>query len=377
MSSPLEPTPPAAPPPAPKPGFSMVNVLALALPLLVIIAATFGYQYWKAMRLEKESESVDFRPYLRFTLDTPAALDPAFTDADGDLVADPPPAERQIDPPVLVFATLGRDAASDAEAWKDFVAAVQRRTGKKVELRQETYNDREHLASIRHGGAHLLQLNTGAVPAAVNLGGFVPLVAAADELGRYQYEMEFIVPKDSPYHSLADLKAACVAARRSKEERPKVALGGLRSHSSFKAPLVLLWKELDLLPGRDYEFQYAGTQRATIKGVCADPPLFPIAPVANDFLGQLVARGEAPADRYRSIYKSPPYPPACIGCVHTLKKELRDALVQVFLEQKIAGSSLAKEFGQGRVKFARVDYKRDWAPVREVDAQMRELVEQK
>src|SRR5262245_46642790 len=107
MSHPLEPTPPAAPPLATKSGFSMVNVLALALPLLFVIAATLGYQYWKAMSLENESESVDFRPYLRFTLDSPATLDPSFTDADGDLIADPPPADNQIDPPVLVFATLG------------------------------------------------------------------------------------------------------------------------------------------------------------------------------------------------------------------------------------------------------------------------------
>src|SRR5262249_56522747 len=119
-------------------------------------------------------------------------------------------------------------------------------------------SDRGRRAAWGEGRVHRLQLNTGAVPAAVNAGGFVPLVAPADENGRCHYEMEFIVPRDSPYRSLDDFRAAC-AARPAPEERPKLALGDVRSHSGFKAPLVLLWKEYGLLAGRDFEYVNSGT----------------------------------------------------------------------------------------------------------------------
>src|SRR5262249_44650667 len=156
-------------------------------------------------------------------------------------------------------------------------------------------------------------------------------------------------------------------ARHAGGELPRIALGSLRSHSGFKAPLLLLWKEYGLLPGRDYEFTVAGTQTDAIKGICASPPQFPIAPVAGDYLARRGAQGAASAARSRSVYPSPPYPPACIGCVHNLKAELREAILKIFLELKIPGSSLEKEFkGQGQVRFARVDYKKDWAAVREV-----------
>src|SRR5947209_2882855 len=113
----------------PTPRFCWFNVVAIALPIVVLVLAIFGYQYWDA------------------------------------------------------------------------------------KVRPETFNERGRLAALRDGHVHILQLNTGAVPAAVNLGGFVPLVAPADESGRYQYEMELIVPADSPWRSLADFQAECAAAK--------------------------------------------------------------------------------------------------------------------------------------------------------------------
>lgn len=221
-----------------------------------------------------------------------------------------------------------------------------------------------------------MQVNSGAVPDAVNLGGFVPLVAAADEAGRFDCRMQFIVPADSPFGTLADFGSACAAARSARQDPPKLALGNLHSLTGFQAPLVLLWREHGMLPGRDFEFTYAGSHEETIRGICAEPPRFALAPVASDALAGMVARGEVPAGRFRTISTSPPYPSACIGCTHALKPALREAVVQALLELRIPGSSLEKEYrGEGRVKFVRVGYKKDWAPVREIGEQLRRLAE--
>lgn len=221
-----------------------------------------------------------------------------------------------------------------------------------------------------------MEVNTGAVPAAVNAGGFVPLVAAADAAGHFQSRLEFIVPSDSPYRSLADFQSACAVARAGRRELPKLALGHLHSLSSFQAPLVLFWQQFGMLPGHDFDFTYTGSQKALVKGICAEPPRFALAPVASDCLAGMVARGEVPAERFRSISSSAPFPGACIGCTHALKPALREAIVQALLDLRIPGSSLEKKYrGRGRVKFVRVDYRRDWAPARAIAEQMRQLAE--
>ena len=65
------------------------------------------------------------------------ALDPRYTDADGDLLADvPTDAAKQQNPDTLVFSFLVSQGPEAKEAtWKDFVAALHAATGKPVEFR--------------------------------------------------------------------------------------------------------------------------------------------------------------------------------------------------------------------------------------------------
>src|SRR4029453_16773908 len=88
--------------------------------------------------------------------------------------------------------------------------------------------------------------------------------------------------------------------------------------------------------------------------------------VANDLLASAVAAGDIRAEQYRSIYKSGSFPSLCLGGAHDLPPDVSAQVKQVFQDFRFEETSLAKRFGpQGKVRFAPVSYKRDWAQVRE------------
>lgn len=101
---------------------------------------------------------------------------------------------------------------------------------------------------MRDGKIHVQCLNTGLVPTGVNLGGFVPVCVMAAPDGSFGYEGHIIVPASSSVNSLKDLKDK------------SIALTSTHSLSSFKAPIVLLWDENKMYPGRDYDFVQTGSQ---------------------------------------------------------------------------------------------------------------------
>jgi phosphonate transport system substrate-binding protein len=229
---------------------------------------------------------------------------------------------------------------------------------------------------MRKGQLHILALSTGAVPGAVNAGGFVPRFVMADDEGKWGYQMEIIVPSDSQIKELKDLKGVGL------NQTPPLVLNSASSLSTFKAPLVLLWKEHGLLVRRDYDYRQAATLRDSVAGVCARE--YQAAAVSNDFLKRVLAQAKAEKDskidetKFRSIYKSPTYPPACFGYSYKLKKELADRIDEAFATFTFKGTGLEEEFkAANQTRFARIDYKKDWEPVRKIDEGMAELVEQK
>src|SRR5205823_13642619 len=151
------------------------------------------------------------------------------TDADGDLVADPPKSEKDlIDPAVLSFSYIAvEDPAKFKEAWKDFETYLGKQTGKKVEY-LEVQTPEDQLKALRDGKLHVAGLNTGLVPAAVNQCGFVPVSTLGNAEGKGVYQVEIIVTPNSSIHQVSDL--------RGKE----LTLTEIGSNSGYKAPMVLL-----------------------------------------------------------------------------------------------------------------------------------------
>jgi phosphonate transport system substrate-binding protein len=337
------------------------RALLVGLPLALLLG---GVGVWAYAFVWAPAKRFDFLKSIRAALVSPDKLDEAFTDADGDLVADPPtdPA-KWVDPPTLRFATLGPDFEREKKAWKDFLPHLAKVTGKKVELVPPPLGGQGAIERMKEGTLHVLALSTGAVPRAVNTAGFVPVCVMADEKGNYAYQMEILVPSDSPIQSTKDLRGTTLA------------FTSMSSLSSFKAPLVLLWKEHGMLPRRDYEFLIVSSQEQAIRGVVEKE--YQAVAVANDLLQRVVASRGLDARRYRSIYKSDSYPPACFGHVHDLAPATAKKVREAFLTFPWPGTSLAEAYkAANQTRFVAISYKKDWESVRAVDQAIRAMVEQ-
>ena len=156
-------------------------------------------------------------------------LDKAYCDRDGDLVADTPTNSKQfVNPSTLIFAyTPVEDPAVYSKVWDGFIKHMEKVTGKKVAFFPVQSNAAE-IEAMRSGRLHVAGFNTGSNPIAVNCAGFVPFAIMAGNDGSFGYEMEIIVPADSPIKTPADIKGK------------KLAFTAPTSNSGFKAPSALL-----------------------------------------------------------------------------------------------------------------------------------------
>jgi phosphonate transport system substrate-binding protein len=139
-------------------------------------------------------------------------LDKAYCDRDGDLVADAPTDPKLwVNPSTLIFAyTPVEDPAVYAKVWDGFIDYLAKTTGKKVVFFPVQSNAAE-IEAMRSGRLHIAGFNTGSNPIAVNCAGFVPFAIMGAQNGQFGYEMEIIVPADSPIKTPADLKGKRVA----------------------------------------------------------------------------------------------------------------------------------------------------------------------
>jgi phosphonate transport system substrate-binding protein len=352
-------TTPQLAPPTPRPAWRRM-MDALVLLLMVAVAGYFAYVLYGS-RPTPVNELQTIGSFLAKTAQH-YELGRSYRDADGDLVADAPsdPAKLQKVDAISFSLVAGDDPSKTQEEWQDFLLALEKATGKNVNYRADLETQSAQLAALRDGTLHVTAFGTGEVPVAVNTAGFVPLASPADAEGKYSYEMEILVPAASDSRSPADLKGKTVAFTT------------MSSNSGAKAPLVILKDQFKLLPGRDYQHVMTGSHQRSIQGLAAGK--YDAACVANDLLASAVAAGDIRAEQYRSIYKSGSFPPLCLGIAHDLPPEVSAQVKQVFQDFRFEGTSLAKRFGpQGKVRFAPVNYKRDWAQVREIDDSLARL----
>ncbi len=336
-----------------------------AVVALSIAAAVAGWVFYSASKWQQQAQQalVDRTVSNVFSnmADTPS-LDVVYQDADGDLVADIPEQEAlQAKPTELVLSFIAsEDPANSAEVWEAVMTAIGEKTGLPVTyLHLEESNTQ--LAALRSGRLHITAFSSGAVPAAVNHAGFVPLCTignsksadstAGDDFG---YTMQFIVKADSPIKDLGNLRD-----KRIVFVRP-------RSNSGCKAAMILLWEKYGMQPERDYQWSYSYSHSESIAAVLAGKE--DAAPVASDLLSRIVAKGDVPTDGFRVIYESERFPPVAIGCAHDLPQQLRETIQLALLEFDWKDTRLAEEMAAAETKkFLPVVYKDDWANIRRVD----------
>jgi phosphonate transport system substrate-binding protein len=295
-------------------------------------------------------KSVDFSEQQRAS-----QLAEGYTDANGDLVADPPKdAAAMADPPELAFTYVAvEDPAPFQEAMNDLVTHLAKVTGKKV-----TYTPfvapEDELRALHDGKLQVAAFATGQVPAAVNRAGFVPVASFGSDAGKGTYLIEILVKPDSPIQSPADLRGH------------ELTLTEINSNSGYKAPLVILKRSFSLLPFKDYQLRYSGGHEQSVAGLAKGD--YSAIVVASDVLARCVHDGVITPAQFRSIYKSDAFPSAVFGYAYNLKPELAAKVRSALLEFPFAGSTLDKRFGSPEhTKFVPVDYKADFTSVREID----------
>jgi phosphonate transport system substrate-binding protein len=288
------------------------------------------------------------------------AMDPRFTDTNGDMVADAPKDPKQwVDPSTLVFAyTPVEDPAVYAKVWQEFIDHLAKTTGKKVQFFPVQSNAAQ-IEAMRDGRLHVAGFNTGSNPIAVNCSGFVPIAMMASKDNRFGYEMEIITFPGSGIEKIEDIKGK------------RMAFTSETSNSGFKAPSALLRQQFKLESGKDFTPVFSGKHDNSILGVANKD--YPAAAIANSVKLRMEARGTVKPDQTKVIYKSGTFPTTGYGYVYNLKPELAEKVKQAFFTFNWEGTALAKEFNSTQPpqeKFMPITYKQHWQVVRDIDNAM-------
>jgi len=281
-------------------------------------------------------------------------LDTLYCDRDRNLVADLPADQSEwADPDTLIFAyTPVEDPAVYEQAWADFLDHMREVTGKKVVFFSVQSNAAQ-IEAMRSGRLHVAGFNTGSNPVAVSCAGFVPFTTMSNEGRILGYEMEIIVPADSPIQSPADIRGRTMAFTSPT------------SNSGFKAPSALLKTEFGLEAEKDFEPAFSGKHDNSVLGVANKD--YEAAAIANTVMHRMFDRGVVKPEQVRTIYKSQTFPTTGYGYAHNLHPVLAARIRQAFFTFDWAGTSLEAEFGKQADGFVAIEHKYEWDIIRKID----------
>ena len=278
-------------------------------------------------------------------------LDQRYCDEDGDLIADRPkdPKAWQ-NPSALVFSyTPVEDPAVYENVFAEFMAHLAKVTGKRIRwFPAESYA--AQVEAMRSGRLHIAGVASGPTPFAVNLAGFVPVVAMQRADGSVGYTLQLITHRDSAITSIADLKG-----KRIAHVAPSSNSGDIAPRALFKA--------MGIEPDKDYKVLYSGKHDNSIMGVVNRD--YDAAPVASTVVERMQARGMFKPGTLRIVYQSTPFPRTAFGVAHNLSPELQAKIKEAFVTFDFKKSKLGAEF-KDIERFAPISYKDNWRDVRTI-----------
>lgn len=288
------------------------------------------------------------------------ALDARFCDRDGDLVADVPTDPKLwVNPSTLVFAyTPVEDPEVYRKVWDPFLRHLEKMTGKKVVFFAVQSNAAQ-LEAMRGGRLHIAGFNTGSNPLAVNCAGFSPFTMMASRDKKFGYEMEIIVPADSPIRKVEDIRGK------------NLAFTDPNSNSGFKAPSALLRSEFNMVADKDFKPAFSGKHDNSVLGIANKD--YDAAAVANSVMLRMFARNAVDPSKIRSIYRSQTFPTTGYGHVYNLHPELAKKVREAFFTFNWEGTELLREFQKTQPPqetFIPITYKEHWDVVRRIDSAM-------
>ncbi|WP_313614708.1 phosphate/phosphite/phosphonate ABC transporter substrate-binding protein [Agrobacterium sp.] len=278
------------------------------------------------------------------------ALDQAYCDADGDLVADLPTDTSKLrDPDTLVWAFAPiEDPAVYARLFRPFTQHLSTCLNRQI-VYYPVQSVSAEIAAMRSGRLHFAGFSTGPTVKAVNLAGAVPFAAKGQNGEIRGYHLVAIVRADSPYHALGDLKGK------------RVAHVAVASNSGNLAPRALFPAE-GLVPDTDYRPIMSGGHDKSVMGVLSGD--YDMAAVASDVVQRLVERGSIDRNAIRVIYESPLFPTAAFAHAHDLDPVLTEKLKACFFSFRFPPEMTAAF--NGDEQFLPVQYQEAWRAVRAV-----------
>ena len=278
-------------------------------------------------------------------------LDLLYCDADRNMTADAPTNPKKLKNPAALMLSYSpqEDAVIYEKLWTPFVDHLKTCTGKPVRF-LPVYSSAATVEAMRSGRIQLSLLSAGDTPFAVNIGGAVPIaIHGTAKEGIAAYHLIVVVKKDSAFKTLADLKGK------------RVAHVSPSSNSGNLAPRALFPKE-GLVPEKDYKVLYSGKHDNSVTGVINGD--YDAGAVADDVLIRMIQRGAMKPDDVRIIYKSQPFPAGSLALAHDLDPQLAKKITDCTFTFRFP-AELAAAF-RGPDRFVPLDYKRDYASVRNV-----------
>ncbi len=339
--------------PSPAQHVSLSRVFKTVVPIVIVLVAGA----WAAQTHWQTSAQRDLEASQLGRLLGREGAEPVvyieFVDGDGDLLADAPTDDKCVTPDKIVFSYVAEEDPGDVAAtWQPWLDQLAEATGLPTEYAQFTKVD-DQLKALGNGGLHITAVNTGAVPMAVTTAGFIPVCTFGTD-GDFGYTMNLIVPAKGSAKEVTDLRGK------------KITFVRPNSNSGFKAALVYLMSEHDMLPERDYQYGFSMGHDASIQEVANGKT--DAAPVASDLFDRMAAAGEVDDSSVRVIYKSERFPPVALGYAYNLAPTLRDAITQQLSDFDWEGTPFGDAYGaSGATGFVPVNYKDDWANIRRID----------
>jgi phosphonate transport system substrate-binding protein len=277
-------------------------------------------------------------------------LDALYCDANKDLVADAPTdPQKWKNPSTLVFTYAPvEDPAVYENIFKPFTEHLAQCTGKRVAYFQVQSNAAQ-IEAMRAGRLHVANFSTGPTNFAVNIAGAVPFAMRGENGQIDGYNLIVVVKKSSSFQKLSDLKGK------------KVAHTSPSSNSGHLAPMALFPKE-GILPGKDYPLLFSGKHDQSAIGVQTGD--YDAAAVASDVYDRLVRSGRIKGEEMRIIYRSEKFPSGPFAYAHDLAPSLAQKIKECFFN--FTYPEAMRKAMDNADRFLPIDYKKDWALVREV-----------
>jgi phosphonate transport system substrate-binding protein len=216
-------------------------------------------------------------------------------------------------------------------------------------------NERELLEHLQSGKLHIAQLTAGLVPVAVDANAAVPYAARGNSSsGKIaNYHLKLITRLDSGH-----LKPVDLVGKRVAHTTPGSNSGNLAPRAYFPA--------LGLQPDKNYTVIYSQGHERSVMGVLHG--FYDGAAVASDQFQRMVTKGEIRASSFRSLWQSEPFPVEAFMLSKQVSGDVTTRIRKCTQEYRFSKEITALLDGNDRL--LPINYEKDYAPVRYVQAQL-------